>query len=393
MNHSFNIPCLLNPSNSFSIRGIFVFNMVRSFLIFGFVFLFVNPISAEVFFEKKEKKKPSIFDMMSHKKMLKINLAFSVDEVINNRRNDDEHEALLSFSDKKGNLKNWNIKIKVRGVYRRFNCPEMPPLKLNFKKSDLKEAGLSKFDDYKIVTHCILDEELARKLVLKEYLAYKFYSALTKESFRVQLLQINYLDTKTGIIQQQLGFIIEDFAELRSRIGATKIEKIYGVSSRHEYKLNKEQFQLMSFFQYMIGNTDWSIESIRNIKLCEKDGKWLSIPYDFDFSGLVEAPYAMVSPDYGERTIRDRTFLGFNPKDVPLDNANKIFIKKRRKLNRMIRRLKQLPKSERKNMTMYLDSFYDNLNYIFIKKSNLSGEHDPTDDENQKENDGNNKSN
>ncbi len=362
------------------------FNFFNCFFVVGFLMLLSIPLNGEIAFEHKEKRKPSIFDVMYQRKILKVNLAFNVEEVINNRKSDEEHAALFSFKDRKGNLQNWNIKVKVRGVYRRYNCSEMPPLKLNFKKSELKDAGLSKFDDYKLVTHCIIDEELAKELVLKEYLAYKYYNALTSESFRVQLLQINYFDINTGIIQQQLGFIIEDFAELRKRIGANKIPKIYGVSPSQMDTLNKDQFQLMAFFQYMIGNTDWSIESVRNLKICEKEGKWLSIPYDFDFSGMVEAPYAMISPDHGQRTIRERTFLGFNPKKNPLDDANLRMIKKRRKLNRLTRRLKLLPKSERKNIRQYLDSFYENLNFIYVMKSKISREQDSTDDKNQKQN-------
>jgi len=368
---------IINPfkTNKF-VRGFFV----------GLLILLFTPNWAQGHFDEKVRKRPSIFDIMYQKKILKVNLAFNVEEVISDRKNDDEHEALMTFKDKNGQFQNWVIKVNVRGVYRRFNCPEMPPLKLNFKKSELKNAGLSKFDDYKLVTHCIYDEDLARKLVLKEYLAYKYYNAITPESFRVQLLQINYVDVQTGIIQQQLAFLIEDFGELRNRIGANKIPKIFGVSSNQLENLNKEQFQLMSFFQYMIGNTDWGIESIRNVKLCEKDGKWLVIPYDFDFSGLVEAPYAMITPDYGERFIRDRTFLGFNPLEVKLDEANKRFLKKRKKLNRITRRLKLLPRKDRKNLKMYIDSFYEGLDYVYVKKSQMSGEENPTDNKDEEQN-------
>ena len=42
-------------------------------------------------------------------------------------------------------------------------------------------------------------------------------------------------------------------------------------------------------FEYMIGNTDWSVEYLQNIKLATVDSNSapITIPYDFDHAGIV----------------------------------------------------------------------------------------------------------
>ncbi|HFB99186.1 MAG TPA: hypothetical protein ENJ53_00135, partial [Phaeodactylibacter sp.] len=218
------------------------------------IFSFGGELRGEAFFSKKKTKKEeyrktkSIFDVMCQRKALTINLVFDVDAVVNNRKSKKKHPADLFFVDKKGNKHKWKIKINVRGGFRRTNCSEMPPLKLNFKKSDLKKAGLSEYDDFKLVTHCVEEEALARTLILREYLAYKYFNILTKNSFRVQLLNINYIDSKTGEVTQHLGFIIEDLGLLRHRLRAEKCENPFGISPE---LIDKKHFKKMALFQYM----------------------------------------------------------------------------------------------------------------------------------------------
>jgi len=116
----------------------------------------------------------------------------------------------------------------------------------------------------KLVTQCIEDEALAKKLLLKEYLAYKLFNQLTDKSFRVQLLKINFIDSHTEEQKVQYGFLIEDTAEFRNRLGATKVDKIYNIQPE---LLDREQFKIVALFQYMIGNIDYDLSSGRNIYL------------------------------------------------------------------------------------------------------------------------------
>lgn len=328
------------------------------------IFLVPSPVFANSDAEGLVEYKRSIFDEMYRRRALDINLVFNVEEVINNRKNDDEHPATLVFKNRRGSIQFWEVKVKIRGVFRRHNCSEMPPLKLNFKKSELKRRGFSKFDDYKLVTHCIADESLARALVIKEYLAYKYLNTLTKNSFRVQLLNINYIDSKTGEVTQHQGFMIEDFALLRDRIGAKKAETIYGTTKDKMPNLDRDHYQLVCMFQYMIGNTDWSLEAVRNIKLVEKNGKIIIIPYDFDFSGFVLAPYARVNADYDLKSLRQRAFMGFEKYEHPMKKAKKRLKKKRRKIMRITRWFYPLFTPYRHDALRFLDKFFLDIEHI-----------------------------
>lgn len=337
--------------------------MLRKCLLSFGIFLIFScnaELRSEIGFDLKPKKK-SIFDIMTHPNELNITLIFDVQEVIDNRKIDKRYPAALNFIDKRGVSNNWEIEVAPRGVFRRYNCPEMPPLKLNFKKSDLKEKGLSKFDDYKIVTHCLQDPAAAGATVLKEYLAYKYYNTITKNSFRVQLLRINYVDAKTGFIRIHHGFIIEDFALMRDRVGAEKCENPLGINKD---EINREEFKKMALFQYMIGNTDWSLRQVRNVKVMLLDGKYVVVPYDFDFAGLVLAPYARVNADYGLTSLRERVYLGFEDDLEDMDKVKKRFKKRKGRLKRKTKYFSPLHKVHKKSVLAYLKSFYKNLDDI-----------------------------
>ena len=303
--------------------------MIRKCLFSVVIFLIFssnNELRSEITFDKKAKKE-SIFDIMVQPNVLNINLIFNVQTLIDDRKSDKKHPALLTFKDRYGILNKWKIKVSTRGVFRRYNCPLMPPIKLNFKKGDLKKEGLSEFDDYKIVTHCIEDKETAKAIVLKEYLAYKYYNTITKNSFRVQLLRINFIDSDTGVIRQQMGFIIEDFGLLRDRLGAQKCEQPLGISKSD---INREEYKKLALFQYMIGNADWSLTQVRNVKVMLLNGKYVVIPYDFDFAGLVLAPYARISADYGLKSLRERVYLGFEEDLLDMKSVKKKIQKEER---------------------------------------------------------------
>jgi len=240
-------------------------------------------------------------------------------------------------------------------------CPKIPPLKLNFKKKELAAAGLAKFDDYKLVTHCVANQTTAKELVLKEFLAYKLYNSLTENSFRVQLLNVTFKNPKTGKTIQQSGFLIEDTAELRNRIGAEKV--------KHKYNLPVADFQQdklrqMAIFQYAIGNTDWRLTSGRNLKFVQKEGVIIAIPYDFDFSVFVDAPYATFDSNVGAKNRYDRIYLGC---EEALSNLNPIlsrFKKQQPQLLQIIADFKLLKERTRKKLQNYLNRYFNNYQYI-----------------------------
>ncbi|MFK7982893.1 MAG: hypothetical protein AB8G86_23130 [Saprospiraceae bacterium] len=305
---------------------------------------------------------PSIFEVMSHTEVLDLTIETNWRAFDDNRRSKTDYPAKIHFKDQFGNSSNWLLKVRLRGNFRRMQCADIPPLKLNFKKKALAAAGLAAFDDYKLVTHCITDKAKAKELVLREFLAYKLYHNLTDHSFRVQLLNITFKDTKTGETVQQMGFLIEDTAELRNRIGAEKVEETYGLPSVSFYE---DQVRRVAIFQYAIGNFDWRLSTGRNLKFVRKEDKILAIPYDFDFSVFVDAPYATLNTNIGLKTKADRIYLGFEEALPNLTPMLASFKEQQPALLQIIREAKWLKGKTRKALQKYLNSYFDN--YQFIK--------------------------
>jgi len=195
--------------------------------------------------------------------------------------------------------------------------------------------------------------------VLKEYLAYKIFNEITEESFQVQLLKITFKDTSTGSSFQQWGFLIEDTAEMRNRLGATKSEQKRGLTKE---AFNQSCFYKTAVFQYMIGNSDWDINAGRNVKMIVKNGKTLAIPYDFDFSGLVNADYAMPNSNYAMSSIKERVYMGFEADLAHLDPTLEFFKTKQTDIKNLVKNFKVLKMVDRMNVSHYLNSFYKKIN-------------------------------
>lgn len=329
-------------------------NQLVSFLLV--LTLLVNNVTSS-----KASTTTSVFDLMCYKEVLDLTIETNWRAFDTSRRDATEYPAKLHFKDQDGQPSNWLLKVKLRGNFRRMECSDIPPLKLNFKKKDLVAAGLAKFDDYKLVTHCVSDKATAKALVLKEFLAYKLYNSLTDNSFRVQLLNITFKDSETGETLQQSGFIIEDTAELRNRLGAEKVEETYSVSSE---RFHQDQLRQAAIFQYAIGNTDWRLSTGRNLKYVQKDGVIIAIPYDFDFSVFVDAPYATLNTSIGMKNKADRVYLGFEEALPNLTPQIAAFKAQQPKLLQIIIDFKLLNRKTRKNLQKYLNSYFDNYQFL-----------------------------
>lgn len=309
---------------------------------------------------------PSIFDQISYDEALSVEIQVDMEALTEDFRSEEKHPASFTYKDADGVQQVWDIKMKLRGKFRRMKCTETPPMKLYFDKTALANAGLSAYNDLKLVNYCEEDKEIARQLLIKEYLAYKMYHHLTEESFKVQLLKITYKDTKTNKKTKRWAFVIEDTAQLKARLGSTKHK---GLAPSDTNVYDKEQVHTMALFQYMIGNTDWRITDQKNIKIFEKEGKYMAIPYDFDFSGLVNPSYAFANTDYQLNTLTERVYLG-NPKDaMQLASTIELFENRKTAIYTEVKKCKYLSMTEKATVLDYLDSFYDHLNLKTILRS------------------------
>jgi hypothetical protein len=247
------------------------------------------------------------------------------------------------------------IRVQPRGVYRKLNC-DIAALMLNFKNTS--SPKLSPLKKLKLVGGCRIGSG-NEDLLLKEYLIYKIYNLISTMSFRVRLLHINYSDSKQKYKPYwQYAFLIEDMNDLSSRNNCVEIKK--KVFARDG--TDREQMTVVNLFQYMIGNTDWSIPNYHNIKLVvpknDTFAKPYVVPYDFDYAGLVNAPYAVPNEHLPITAVTDRYYKGFPRTMEELLKSVLIFKEKKEVIMFNIKKFTLLNTRVKNEMIRYLEEFY-----------------------------------
>jgi hypothetical protein len=246
--------------------------------------------------------------------------------------------------------------IRARGSYRKDLC-QIPSFMLDFR--GYERNGGHGGGKIKVVTSCFMSADFDR-LVWKEYLAYRICNILTEKSFRVRLLNIRFTDTagrKRPFTQP--GFLIEGVEDMARRNNCLPVER----PLTHTEQTDREQMTLIALFQYMIGNTDWAVSAGHNVKLMSDRKDTMSrpylIPYDFDFSGLVNAPYATPDEQFGILSVTTRVYRGYARTMPELENTLARFRDTRGRVDSLISDFKWLGREERKAMLTYLSGFYD----------------------------------
>lgn len=300
----------------------------------------------------------TLFNQMEREGALAVELELSLATLESQVKTKDVQAAVFRFTDRQGNVQEWQAEVNVRGRFRRRAC-EFPPLKIDFSKEELQARGLAPFDDLKLVTHCQEGEE-GEEAVLREYLAYQLYSLLTPVNFRAQLVKITYIDTGGGASFTKYGILLEDTDELAARLNSEECEACYGLGAS---SIDSQLYRIHALFQYMIGNTDWSLALGRNLKIMkpENGGAYWITPYDFDFSGLVDAGYAVPDQNVGQQFVGQRVYLGAEHSRSELEETIAFYYSKKDELIRYVEQFEFLSRKSRKEIIRYLEGFYESL--------------------------------
>jgi len=305
-----------------------------------------------------EAKTETVFDWLSAGgEILEVTLESDWTKLIENKKAKLEEPAKIYFDDANGSAQEVDLKVLLRGKFRRRVCA-FPPVKLKFPKKDLKKRGLNNHNDIKLVTHCLGDKKAGNENVLKEYMAYKMYNALTPNSLRVQLVKITYVDSSKKMPKvKRYGFIIEDTDEMAERLGGVECDCMYPDVAKVDEKLVAQ----MSMFQYLIGNEDWNLPMGRNLKYVITKGGTEAIPvaYDFDFSGLVNTSYALANVDHNLQSVQDRVYLGHPASDPIMTEAMNKIKTKRGEFEAIIKSFDLLNGRAKKEMLSYMDTCYE----------------------------------
>jgi hypothetical protein len=297
----------------------------------------------------------SVFEMLTHQDYLEITLESDFKGLIKAKNKDEYQPAVLSFKDASGNPMSLEIQIKPRGKMRRRVC-NMPPLKLKFPK-EIKGKGEIPYRTLEMVEICQHTKDY-EQFVLREYVAYKLFNMLSNNSFRIQLVKIDFVDkgSKRGPMDG-FGFLIENNDEMAERLNGKIIEP-ENIGRKVPTSQEKELFCL---FQFMIGNTDWYITTTHNLDIFSKRDSILPIPipYDFDYSGFVNTPYAVPNDHFPLKYVTERFYMGPCRSEAETKKTIQIFLDKKAQLIQYCKEFPYFSKSSRKHTVNYLESFYD----------------------------------
>jgi hypothetical protein len=299
---------------------------------------------------------------------LKITIRGPLDALMDDRENEVERPGQLLYTDADGTEHTLDIQLRVRGNFRRdARYCEFTPLRVNLKKSQLDDTVFDKQDKLKLVTHCMTrDASYAHRPVL-EYLAYRIYNTVTDLSFRARLVEVTYEETeKNRSPFTEFGIFIEHDDRLGKRIG---LEPVDGIDRVSLDRVNAEQVALDAVFQYLIGNTDFSPVSSADPDSCchnhtlfgGPEGEYVSIPYDFDQSGIVDAPYAMPNSRFRIDDVKERVFRGRCRHNDLLDASLDRFRDRRDTIVALVNKLPELSNYSRSVTLRYIEAFYKEI--------------------------------
>ena len=252
------------------------------------------------------------------------------------------------------------VEVRTRGkTRRRKDYCAFPPLRLRF--GDGADGTLFAGQrSIKLVTHCH-DKDSYEQYLLLEYLAYRAYNQLTERGLRVRLVRMSYVHSKGRLRTTRHGILLEDWrtAATRNGLGSDDVNGAVNID-----KLSSADANRVAVFQYMIGNQDWSLlwpepdeSCCHNVKpLLAPEGLVVPLPYDFDFSGIVNAPYATARG--GGSNVRLRRYGGLCTTQGELAAALPPFVEHKEAIYALYRDQPELSARRLRSALSYLDGFY-----------------------------------
>jgi hypothetical protein len=291
--------------------------------------------------------------------LLDITLKGNIRDLLNDRSGEPKSYPLfLSYRKEDSSEISIPVNVKTRGHFRRLkeNCV-YPPLLLQFPRNDSQSSVLfHQSAKLKLVMPCRGDE-----YVVREWLVYKLYNLVTTESFRARLVRVKLEDEKNKKNPSPFyGILLEEEKQMARRNNKVSVNR----KIRPEQTL-PESFLRMAVFEYLIGNTDWSVQYLQNIKLLAPDSTTVpaTVPYDFDHAGIVNAPYALPTEELEMSSIRERRYRGYCVQDMKIfDSTIAVYNRLKKNIYDLYTRCSLLDAKYIKATVQYLDEFYTTIN-------------------------------
>jgi hypothetical protein len=296
--------------------------------------------------------------------LLEFAIEAPFDGIMADRPEDEDVPGILRFEDPQAGPIELDVGLRTRGEFRRrmATCP-FAPLRVDFRPSQTDGTLFAGQDKLKLVTHCKDVGWLSEQNVLTEYLAYRILNLLTDYSYRVRLVRLSYVYADRDRELVKPAFLIEHRDELAARTGLPYLT----IDRLSVEQLEPAHANLVSVFHYLIGNTDFSSLQSSEGEICchnhtpfgRDDGPVYSIPYDFDFSGIVDAAYAAPNPRFRLRSVRERLYRGRCANNAYLEQSFALLRERRGDIEALIKALPGLKRGKERKTLEFVDDFYD----------------------------------
>lgn len=331
-----------------------LFRILSASLMWGYLGLAHGALAAQVRAAGAEPES----GLFASTERVPVTLRTRIDWLRDTRSDKEEVPGTLTYRGLNGAEVTVPVDVRARGNFRRDkrNC-NFPPLRLDLPTRKVAGTLFEGQDKLKLVTPCHDRRSAYQQYVLQEYLVYRTYGLLTPLSFGVRLVRITYEDTDEEYPFRTLtGFLIESEEAMAARNGA----EISEWEQFHPGSVEDENGSQVALFQFMIGNTDWSAPYFHNVKMVRTaDALYKLVPYDFDFSGVVNARYATPAEGLPIRNVRQRLFRGFCRDGVDWTALRTRFDGIRDGIQRLYDGLEELEEKERRKALEYYDDFYE----------------------------------
>ena len=265
----------------------------------------------------------------------------------------------LSYQDSAGKSVEVPLRVRTRGIWRLKHC-EFPPIRFNFAGKDTKGTIFEGVDKPKLVNYC-KDTDQYEQYMVQEAQLYRIYQLLTPVSHRVRVVKLAYVDSASGKRDaERVAMLVEDPDQLANRLLAKPV-KVKGAGPSD---IEMKEFALAYMFLYFIGNLDFSFNGLHNTELFgTTDGRVLPVAYDFDYSGAVNATYAVPPPNYNVPNVRTRKFLAYCELAPEFPAAVARLVEQKEAIYALYRDEvgKLLNPSVVKSTLEYFDDFYDQV--------------------------------
>jgi hypothetical protein len=284
-------------------------------------------------------------------------------------RNTDPHPATFTLTSA-SEPQTFNIELSARGVSRRtLGICTFPPLRLNFEGQAVRGTAMRGQNRLKLVTQCRPGSQYEQMIAL-EYLAYRIYNEITPYSFRARPVNVTFRDSDGRRAEErQWNYLIEDESDLARRNGDRVALDVAAGAVRFA-ELDPRMATEYALFQFMIGNLDWDMVQVHGDRACchntrllatsaESRERVIPVPYDFDSSGLVNAPYAVPPAQFGLRNVRQRYYRGVCRFNDQIPAAIATFQSRREAINALIAADPRLNDIRRQSTQRYIDEFYE----------------------------------